>query len=74
MKNFNKRMKMENVKKLVTGLHDKTEYAIDIKKIEASIKSQISFEKVVRVIKFNKIFWLKSYIDMSAKLLNKNRK
>ena len=39
------RMKIEKVEKLVANLLDKTEYAIHIKKLKASIKSWISFKK-----------------------------
>ena len=38
------RMKIEKVKKLVTNLHDQTEYVLCLKKFNASIKSWISFE------------------------------
>ena len=39
------RMKIVKVEKLVTNLHDKTEYVIHIKKFKASIKSRSNFEK-----------------------------
>ena len=40
-----KRMKFEKVEKLVTNLHDKTEYIIHIRNFKASIKSWINFGK-----------------------------
>ena len=36
---LSKRLKIEKVEKLVTNLHDKTEYVIHIKKFKTSIKS-----------------------------------
>ena len=39
-------MKFEKVEKLVTNLHDKTEYAIHIRILkQALVKSYINFEK-----------------------------
>ena len=39
-------MKFEKVEKLVTNLHDKTEYAIHTRILkQALVKSQINFEK-----------------------------
>ena len=46
-------MKTGKVEKLVTNVHDKKEYVIHIKKCKTSIKSRLSFEKCLRVIKFN---------------------
>ena len=47
-------MKTENDGKLVANLHDKPEYVIHIKKLKASIKSWINFEKKNhKVIEFN---------------------
>ena len=40
-----KRMKTEKVEKLVTSLHDKTEYVIQIRNLKQSMKSWINFEK-----------------------------
>ena len=34
------------------------------RKIKTNINSQISFEKVRRVIKFNQKVWLKAYINV----------
>ena len=42
-------------------------------KFKRSIKSQISFEKVNRVIKFIQKDWFKSYIDMNAELRKKEK-
>ena len=47
-------MKIEKVKKLVTNLHDKTEYIIHIRNLKQALnpRSQI-LKKVQRVIIFN---------------------
>ena len=37
MKNYNKRMKMKYVEKIVTSLHNKTEYFIDIKNLNQTL-------------------------------------
>ena len=42
-------------------------------KFKRSIKSQISFEKVNRVIKFIQKDWFKSNIDMNAELRKKEK-
>ena len=68
------RKKLEKIKKLVTNLHDKTKYVIQIKKIKPNIKSRITFEKVHRVIKCNQKAWPKPNIDMNTKLRQKAKK
>ena len=55
-------LKIEKVEKLVTNLHDKTEYVIHIRNHELVLK------KFHIVIKFNQKAWLKPYIDMNTKL------
>ena len=47
------RIKIENVKKLVTNLLDKTEHAIQIKNSEQALNHELTLKKVYRVIKFN---------------------
>ena len=46
-------MKIENVEKLVTNLHDKTEYIIHIKNLKQALNYGLVLKKVHRVIKFN---------------------
>ena len=59
------------VEKLVTNLHDKTEYVFHIRNLRQKLNHRLIFKKVHRVIKFNQNVWLKSYLDMNTKLLQK---
>ena len=69
---LSERMKTEKVEKLVTCLHNKTEYVIHIKKFKTSILDHgLILKKVHRVIQFNQKAWLKLYIDMDTKLKQK---
>ena len=69
------RMKIENVEKLVTSLHDKTEYVIHIKKnLKQALNHGFVMKKFHRVITFNEKAWLKTYINMNSKLRKKNKK
>ena len=64
-------MKLENVKKLVANLHDKTEYVIHIRNLKQRLNHGLILKKVHKVIKFNQKAWRKPYIDMNAKLRQK---
>ena len=64
-------MKIEKFKKLVTNLHDKTDYAVHIRKLKQILNYWLILKKVHRVIKFNENAWLKPYIDMNMKLRQK---
>ena len=64
-------MKIEKFKKLVTNLHDKTDYAVHIRKLKQILNYGLILKKVHRVIKFNENAWLKPYIDMNMKLRQK---
>ena len=64
-------MKIEKFKKLVTNLHDKTDYAVYIRKLKQILNYGLILKKVHRVIKFNENAWLKPYIDMNMKLRQK---
>ena len=48
-----KRMKIEKVEKLVTNLHDKTEYVIHIGNLKQALNRELILKKVHRVNKFN---------------------
>ena len=65
------RMKIENVEKLVTTLHDKTEYLIHIKNLKKALSHGFVMKKFHRVITFNEKAWLKTYINMNWKLRKK---
>ena len=64
-------MKIEKVEKLVTNLHDKTEYVIHIRNLKQALNHGLVLKKVHRVIKFNQNAWLKPYIDMNTDLRKK---
>ena len=61
-------MKIEKVKKLVTNLHDKTEYVIHIRNLKEALNHWLTLKIVHRVTKFNQKVWLKPFIDMNTKL------
>ena len=64
-------MKIEKVERLVTNLHDKTEYVIHIRNLNQALNHAFILKKVHRVINFNQKAWLKPYIDMNTKLRQK---
>ena len=61
-------MKIARLKKLVTNLHNKTEYVIHIRNLKQALNHGLILKKVHRVIQFNQKAWLKPYIDMNTKL------
>ena len=61
---LSERTKIEKVEKLVTNLHDKTEYVIHIKNLKQALNRGLILKKVHRAIKLNQKAWLKPYIDM----------
>ena len=44
------RMKIEKVEKLVTNLHDKTGYVVDIRNVKQTLNHGLTSKKVHRVI------------------------
>ena len=64
-------MKIEKFEKLIVNLHDKNEYFIHIKNLKQTLNQGLAFGKFHRVIKFNEEAWIKSYIDINAKLRKK---
>ena len=67
-------MDFEKVKKIVTNLHDKIEYAIYIRNLKQALNHILVLKKVHRVVKLNQKAWLKPYIDMNTKLRKTNKK
>ena len=61
---LSERTKIEKVEKLVTNLHDKTEYVTHIKNLKQALNRGLILKKVHRAIKLNQKAWLKPYIDM----------
>ena len=66
-------MKIENVEKLATNLHIRSEYAIHIISLKRALNHGLVLIKVHRVVKFNQKALLKPYIDMNNDL-RKNAK
>ena len=64
-------MKIEKVEKLVTNLHDKTEYVIHIRNLKQALNHELILKKVYRVIKFNHEDRLNPYIKMNNELRQK---
>ena len=60
---------MKKVEKLVTNLHDKSEYVIHLRNLEQALNHGLILKKVHRVIRCNQKAWLKPYIDMNTKKL-----
>ena len=52
-------MKIENFEKLVSNLHDKTEYIIHIRNLKQALNHGLVLKKVHRVITFNTYFSIK---------------
>ena len=46
-------IKIEKAKKLVTNLHDNTEYVIHIRNLKQALNHRLTLEKIYIVIKFN---------------------
>ena len=59
-------MKIEKVEKLVTNLHDKTEYVIHMRNLKQALNHGLILKKLHRVVKFNQKAWLKPYIHINA--------
>ena len=66
-----KKMEIEKVEKLVTHIHDKNEYVIQIRNLKQVLNHGVILKKVHSVIKLNQSVWLKLYIDMNTELRQK---
>ena len=65
------KVKLGKIEKLVTNLHDKTEYVIHMTNLKQALNHGLVLNKVDRVIKFNQKDRLKPYIDMNTELRDK---
>ena len=61
-------MELGKVEKLVTNLHDKNEYVVDIRNLKQALSHGLILKKFHEVIKFNQKAWLEPYIKMSTDL------
>ena len=68
------RIKSEKVEKLVTNLHDKTVYFIQIRNLKQALNHELILKKNQRMIKFDQKSWLKLCISMNNKLRQKKKK
>ena len=64
-------MEIEKVEKLVTHIHDKNEYVIQIRNLKQVLNHGFILKKVHKVIKLNQNVWLKLCIDMNTELRQK---
>ena len=56
------------MEKLFCSVEDKEKNVIHIRALKQALNNGLKFKKLFRVIKFQQKAWLKSYIDMNAKL------
>ena len=56
------RVTIEKVEKLITNLHDQTEYVIQIRNLKNALNHGLVLEKSHRVNKVNQTAWLKKAI------------
>ena len=68
------RMKINKYNKLVCNLYDKKDYVVHIRILKKALNNALILKKVHRVIKFNQIAWLKSYINMNTELRAKAKR
>ena len=71
---FSERMKINKCNKLVCNLYDKKKYVVHMRNLKQALNNGLILKKVHRVIKFNQITWLKSYINMNTELRTKTKK
>ena len=70
---LSKRKKLKTFETIVTNLHDKNEYVIQIRNLKQVLINGLILKKVHKRIKFNQNAWLKPYIDMNTDLRKKEK-
>ena len=66
------RIIINNTKKLVCNLNDKTNYIVHINVLKQALDHGLKLRKVHRVIEFEQEAWLKEYIDVNTELRKKS--
>ena len=62
------RMEINGVEKLVPNLRDKNSYVIHIQALNQALQHGLRLDRIHRVIEFNQLPWLKTYIDFNTQL------
>ena len=60
------RMEINGVEKLVPNLRDKKSYIIHIQALDQALRHGLRLDRIHRVIEFNQLSWLKTYIDFNT--------
>ena len=61
------RIKVGDVKKLISNLGDKTNYVVQYRNLELYLSLGIKLTKVHKVLKLRQSDWMKIYMDFSTK-------
>ena len=69
-----KRMKINNVDKLIYNVQNKRNYVVHITALKQALDHGLILKKVHRVIKFKQEAWLKPCIDMNTDLRKKKQR
>ena len=62
------RMEINRVEKLVPNLRDKKNYVIHIQALNQALQHGLILDRIHRVIEFDQLPWLKTYIDFNTHL------
>ena len=62
------RMEINRVEKLVPNLRDKRNYVIHIQALNQALQHGLRLDRIHRVIEFDQLPWLKTYIDFNTQL------
>ena len=62
------RMKINGVEKLVPNLRDRGNYVIHIQALNQALQHGLRLNRIHRVIEFDQLPWLKTYIDFNTQL------
>ena len=73
LENYKKfaKVKTEKLKKLANDLYDKIKSLVSIKNLKQILNYGLILIKVYEVIKFNRKYYSKSYIDINTKIRTK---